>query len=392
VIHQRDIVPLLTRSRPAFLAPPPERTIDPERDVAAIVAATRDGASDPDGFARGLGRPRHRRVAVFATATAAVAAAVVAAVVGLTVVPADRATDSRRGAATPAGTGVAPLDHGPLLLAAAERVGPDPTTGRYRVLRSESGFAVPVETAGGRYVMFQRTLSTYWLARTGNTDPSWVMSQSLGAVAATPDDEAAWRAAGSPTRMRVTAPKPMDLSTAPGTVHGNTVDRDTLFGVGNKSLSGADPAALPTDPAALRTLILAGFTGGGGDEPTDRDQWLLGALASLVTETPVTAATRAAAFRLLASLPGVRRLGAVTDLRGRAGQAVAFTQDLPTIGSFEVRLIIDPVTGAALAQERRAVQPTGQRGFLAPGAISTYHLVVESTTTDDSPPRPDVVN
>jgi hypothetical protein len=389
VIHRRDIVHLLARSRPAFLDPPPEHTAHPDRDVAAILTAARDVAPRLDGIAPTAHRPRHRRVAVFAAVTVAAA---VAAVAGLTGMPTDRVTDQGPGAAPPAGAAASPVDPRLLLLAAAQRVGTDTTTGRYRVLEAEYGVAVPVDTAAGRYVMVQRTLSRYWLARPGNTGPSWVLTQSIGAVPATPDDEAAWRAAGSPTQMRVTGPKPMDLSTEPGRLYGNTVDQDRLFAVGGRSSTQADLDALPTDPAALRDLLLAGFTGGGGDEPTDRDQWLLGAVAGLVTDLPVTAATRAAAFRLLAELPGVRGLGMVRDLRGRAGQAVAFTQELPTIGTFEVRLIIDPATGAALAQERRAVRPDGQRGFLAPGAMSTYHVVLESTTTDDSPPRPDIVS
>jgi hypothetical protein len=107
---------------------------------------------------------------------------------------------------------------------------------------------------------------------------------------------------------------------------------------------------------------------------------------------PVSNPVRAAAYRLLAELPGVRDLGAVRDVRGRAGQAVAFVEDDPRSGSFEVRLIIDVHTGQALAQERRAVQPRGRWSWIAPGTLVGYQAVLFSGTTDANPPKVDIVN
>lgn len=126
--------------------------------------------------------------------------------------------------------------------------------------------------------------------------------------------------------------------------------------------------------------------------PTDRDQWLLTVAASVVIDLPVSNEVRAAAYRMLATLPGVRGLGVVHDMHGRPGQAVAFAQDSPGNGRFEVRLIIDPDTGQALGKEMRAVEPRGPWSWIAPGALSTYQLVLVSKNTNDNPPTVDVKN
>ncbi|MFD1082320.1 CU044_5270 family protein [Micromonospora andamanensis] len=332
-------------------------------------------------------RPTRRRMAFLGTVGAAAAAvtAIAVAVAGPAVTPRDVPD-----AALPATR--APIDANPLLLVAAERSEEaSQAGGRYLTIRSEHGVATPVTTADGTYTMFDRTGGQYWLARS-DTDRSWVRTQSLGAVPAAPSDEAAWRRHGSPAVIRVTKPKPFDLRIAPGEVHGNTVDPEHLFALGDRNISQAQLDALPTDPAALRGALLSRFDGGGGDMPTDRDQWLTTVAAHLVIDLPVSNEVRAAAYRMLATMPGIRELGTVHDLHGRPGQAVAFMQDSPGIGRFEVRLIIDPGTGQALAEERRAVEPRGHLSWIKPGAISGYTLLLVSEATDASPPTVDATD
>jgi hypothetical protein len=376
----RDIIDLLARSRPDRLDPSPDHTDRLDEAVAAIMADRTATVSDTVTCQR-----RTRRAVLTTVGVTAAVAAV--AVVGVAVAP----HGGGPGTAATTGPQAASGDVNRLLLAAAERNAAAPAaSGRYLNLQTEYGAAMPA-AAGGRYTMVQRTLSQYWLASPG-AGRSWVMSQSLGAKPATADDEAAWRRAGAPAVVEVTRPKPARLSIAPGKVSGNPVDPRRLFGIGNQSMTLAELGKLPTDPAALRDALLARFDGGGGDMPTDRSQWLLGVTASLLVDMPASSAVRAAAFRLLADLPGVRGLGAVRDVRGRAGQAVAFVQDSPVIGSFEVRLIIDPDSGQALGQERRAVRPLGPQSWIAPGDLATYQMVVAETYTNDNPPRVDATN
>jgi hypothetical protein len=374
-----DILDLLAGSRPDRLNPPPDHADRHAEAVAAIVA---DRTTTPT-----TGRRRARRAVLTTVAVTAAAAAV--AVVGVAVAPHDA------GPGAGAGAGTVPRADGAnrLLLAAAERSAVTPATrGRYFTLQTEYGILLPVTAGGGgSYAVMQRALSQYWLAGPG-AGRSWVMDQSLGAKPATPADEAAWRRAGSPAVLEVTRPKPASLSTAPGKLSGNPVDQRRIFGIGDEAMTVADLGKLPTDPAALRKALLARFDGGGGDMPTDRGQWLLGVTASVLVDLPVGNTVRAAAFRLLADLPGVRDLGPVRDVRGRTGQAVAFVQDSPVIGSFEVRLIIDPDTGQALGQERRAVRPKGPWSWITPGDLAGYQAVVASTYTNDDPPRVDVSN
>ncbi|WP_406044015.1 CU044_5270 family protein [Micromonospora sp. NBC_00898] len=336
-----------------------------------------------------LRRPRRLRVALVGAAVVAAAAVTAVAMAGPGAAPRN-APDTAPDVASPATQ--APMDSSRLLLVAAERSDKAPQTGgRYLTIQMESGFAVPVETADGTYTMFDKTGGQYWLARS-SADSSWVISQSLGAVPATPNDEAAWRRNGSPAVIKITKPKPYDLQIAPGKVHGNTVDPAHLFALGDRNVSQAQLDALPTDPAALRNALLSRFDGGGSDMPTDRDQWLLTVAASVVIDLPVSNEVRAAAYRMLATLPGVRGLGVVHDMHGRPGQAVAFAQDSPGNGRFEVRLIIDPDTGQALGKEMRAVEPRGPWSWIAPGALSTYQLVLVSKNTNDNPPTVDVKN
>ncbi|MEV0153852.1 CU044_5270 family protein [Micromonospora sp. NPDC050686] len=383
-----NIVDLLAEARPARLDPP-----NRDEHTARVVAGILANASTADGRAAAdqLRRPKRLRVALLASVGVTVAAVTAAAVaLALPGAAPRKAPDAAPAVASPATQ--APMDSSRLLLVAAERSDKAPPAGgRYLTIQTESGFAVPVEAADGTYTMFDRTGGQYWLA-SSSADSSWAMSQSLGAAPATPSDEAAWRRNGSPAVIRITKPKPFDLQTAAGKVHGNTVDAAHLFALGDRNVSQAQLDALPTDPAALRGALLSRYDGGGGDMPTDRDQWLLTVAASVVIDLPVSNEVRAATYRMLAALPGVRGLGSVHDMHGRPGQAVAFTQDSPGNGRFEVRLIIDPNTGQALAKEMRVVKPRGLWSWITPGAMSTYQLVLVSKNTNENPPTVDVKN
>lgn len=386
-----DVLDLLAKARPARLEVPPHLAEHAAHAADRIVA----NAATADGHVR---FDRHRsmrrgRVAAFWSVgvTAAAAATAVAVVVaGPGVAPRDSPPDGASDAIAPGAP--EPADAGRLLLAAADRSDrAAPAGGRYRTLQTEHGSALAVETGDGTYTMIVKGGGQYWLARS-TAEPSWAMSQSLGAMPATPTDEAAWRRHGSPSVIRVTQPKPAEVSIAPGRLLGNTVDPAHLFALGDRNVSQAQLDTLPTDPDALRTELLSRFDGGGSDMPIDRDQWLLTVATGLVIDLPVSNAVRAAAYRMIATMPGVRGLGAVHDMRGRPGQAVAFTQDSPAIGRFEVRLIINPDTGEALGMERRAVRPHGPQSWISPGSISSYVLVLVSTSTDDNPPTVDVTN
>jgi hypothetical protein len=267
-----------------------------------------------------------------------------------------------------------------LLLVAAERSeASTATSGRYWVQPTEFGGRMEVGPPERRYHIMLRTSSEMWLA-TRPGDESLAVQQHLGAEPASPEDEAAWRADGSPTRWPIPGPDgtPSDefYEAAPGPkgirpMEGATAANNFLLG-GN-SVTMAELAALPTDPAALKAWLLNRFQVLGIEEPADYA--LFWNAKSLVMDLPVTPAVRAAAYRMMADLTGVTLLGEVTDQRGRSGMAVAYTHD-GDFGATEFRLIIDPATGQALAEENRN----------AAGVLARYTLVDGIGFRDEEPP------
>ncbi len=352
-------------------------------DVLDQLAAARPGRLDPPGRPPlSLDSPRTRgarpRLFIAAGALTAAAAGIVAVALAVSGSPTAPAPATNPPVAKPASAGQ-------LLLAAAEHTdaAAGATGGRYLVVGSESGFTLPVD---GGYQMLQKELSQYWFARS-NADKSWVIVEPLGAAPATAADRTAWQKHGSPAVVHVTAPKPFDLSVAaPGKRYGNIIDPQHLFALGDLNASQAELDALPTDAAGLRGALLRRYHGGGSDMPTDRNEWLFSVAGSVLMDLPVSGAVRSAAYQVLAGLPGVRALGAVKDQRGRSGQAVAVTERHGDQGTFEVRLVFDPNTGAPLAREYRAVAPAGRSAWLKPGQLSTYELVLAPQATDDNPP------
>ena len=100
------------------------------------------------------------------------------------------------------------------------------------------------------------------------------------------------------------------------------------------------------------------------------DYLLFVAGQQLVGDLPVSPAVRAATYRMLADLPGVRLRGAVKDQRGRPGVAVDFLRN----GS-ESRLIVDANDGRALAEE-------SWHG----GTLLSYQAILSAGYTDEVPP------
>ncbi|WP_067184730.1 hypothetical protein [Microtetraspora niveoalba] len=87
-----------------------------------------------------------------------------------------------------------------ILLAAATAVAKAPSDGAYWRTRTVSGqrYVDPE----GRYVILRGSSREQWPARRPGGQ-SWWIDQNLGAKPATPQDEAAWRAAGSPDVKQV---------------------------------------------------------------------------------------------------------------------------------------------------------------------------------------------
>ena len=172
-----------------------------------------------------------------------------------------------------------------------------------------------------------------------------VSFQYLGAAPASPSDARAWRRDGSPDHWQGHG----ILSAHPGPV---TETQDTKHGTGD--FGGKNDLWLPDDPAKLRAVFLAHPQPGAKGRNN-----VIAAGALMVTGSDnVRPAIRAAAFRVLADVPGVRMRPAVSDPEGQTGTAI--WQDF-WIGfglHYETTYdIIDPQTGNFLATDTVARTP-----------------------------------
>lgn len=413
--------------RDCFGEPP-----SPDPDMAAAAKA-RMFAADPVAgrrFARRLPivspSTRLLRVGIPAVATVA-AAAVVAAILA-----AGPAARKPAHALPPAAGGIAvfALPGGAavggsagsgreILLTAARtaaKAAAQPAPERYYVTPGTVGNFVQVGPPGNRYLVLEVVNRQYWAA-TNPRDGSPDMSQPVDVQAASPADEAAWKRDGSPRVWQDVGQEtgladPVGpssawlhpLSASPGKL----TAMDAGYGlqpflIGNQAFSLQQLQALPADPAKLKTLLLTGLT---GYEGVDAATYLFQTVPA-VLEMPVTPAARSALYTLLASLPGVRSMGTVTDVAGRQGVAVAYTAGYSSCGeqlelkssggqgralfatcTIQQILIINPDDGMPLAEELRYTQlPAGQH-WSAPDDLFSYETFgTPYWTNQDRPGR-----
>ncbi|MEV4753727.1 CU044_5270 family protein [Micromonospora sp. NPDC049559] len=285
------------------------------------------------------------------TAVLAAAAAVAVALPGTTPAPAPRTPPPA--AAGPGASPSAPQ----LLLAAATQAERTPDTGRYwRVKQLVTVRTVRIGTGANGYDLAERQLLEKWEPRNPG-ERGWFGYRSLGVRPATEADERAWRAAGSPTRWNVgpaDSPDRKDviLTTAPdaGTLTRAQATGATYLG----DLGGLDVAgvrALPTDPAGLRRWVDERLQRGMGIAPDSPDNAPVAfdVLTQLLVDVPAPAAVRAAAYRALAGIEGLRDCGEVKDANGRPGRCVGLDAG---VHSPKTQMIIDPDAHTMLARER----------------------------------------
>ncbi|MEU8123564.1 CU044_5270 family protein [Spirillospora sp. NPDC049024] len=333
------------------------------------------------------GRPRTRWLLGAGLLPVAAAATTAIVVAGGTSTPAPRPADpSARG----------------ILLAAATRSAAVPATGRYFRFTEEEAQAHTVGSKEHPYRMLSRSVDDLWYS----TEPGatgWVSSQDLGAQPATPADAAAWRAAGSPKRVREQCDEGKIIGSKSGRLRSDGTfeevpvrQRCSWFDVrprpktttpmsGGEGMTGRPPAGLDIarlsdDPATLRRQLLTWTRSGGLAGPVEGDSAQLWAAAGILIASPVGPVrpkVRAAAYRVLADLPDVRSLGPVTDQNGRQGQALARTgAGGEGVGPGTYRLIIDPKTGSPLGTDYRGA------------GSGEYSLVLNYGYTDEAPKIP----
>ena len=399
-----DLITRLAQARPsARLDPAADPTADrnpelttatrnPRRqaDLALILATAQDA------------RP-HRLLPRTVRQQAGVGLAAAASIAAIATVIATGSLGSR--ATTPApptalksqpGTGTpqaAALSASQILLLAARQVSTTTaTTGRYWRERARYVSLQQVGPANGKYLVSSQERDDTWTARSAHAT-SWWISQNLGTKPTGPADVTAWQQAGSPTSWKVPAPKPgsrgwLIIEAAGGKPSSSPSNSGSMiFSLGNHNVSMADLQRLPADPARLKARLITNFRngGGGGDLPSTQDAWLF-RVASDLLEMPVRPGVRAAAYRLIAGLDGVRSLGRTVDVDGRVGNGVAIRMN-NAAGLSEDRIIIEPSTGLPLAEEITYLKPTGSRAWLKPNQVWYAHVVDSIGWTNATPPK-----
>ena len=362
---RHDVMRLLADARPGRLDPDPGNVPDPQTITAHPRAATT--------------RRMRRRLVLVPVAATAMAALVAGVLVLTNASPNSNGNPNNNEATRPD-----PKTASDLLLVAAEQTGSGKAAdGRYRVRAYERGERKEV----GNYAILVRNAHEQWLA-TGPDDPSVEVHQYLGARPATPADEQAWRAAGSPDRWTEGTPpgtKRIEHTVAAGPRQveplrqSDGAKRESMLLAG-QPVTEAELAALPTDPAALRTKLIAKVRAGNGQE--DENYALFYAGRGLVTDLPVSAEVRAATYQMLAGVSGIELLGKVADQGGRPGFAVAYTRR-GDAGLGQIRLIIDPGTGTVLAEESWFLGNDRNAGS---GTLMSFTLILRTGYTNDAAP------
>lgn len=383
-----DVLRTLREARPVELDP--DAPVDPDVRHAELARAM---AERPSGRDVREPRPRPGRLRpVWGLGLAGAAAAAALVVVNLP--GADGPGPGTSSAVAPVRT----LDAGTVLLAAAEKTERRPAgTGAFWYVEKIDSASYEVGGPGARYTVVDSSRHESWTPREpgGRT---WARQQRLGARAATVADAAAWQRAGSPSAFELEVPaapgagaklKPMRVTTAPGPVETSStplVGGDKVFWLG-RNVTMADLRALPADPAKLKAELLRWYEGHDTESeslPMAADAWLYRTSVGLVTDMPVTPKVRAAAFRMLAGLASVEGVGEVVDSRQRTGDAVAFDEKT-ALGTVRSRLVIDPATGRALADERVLLKPAP--GVDRPAGTVLSSAAVTAMEWTDSAPR-----
>ena len=377
-------------------APPP---------AGPVIAAAR---SRLDTRIRGPRRPhwRARGGRPMLLVTGVLAAGAAAALLTVTLLPSARPAGPARGQAPGLPRSLTAFGARHYLLAMAGTAGQTKVTGRYwcsvirqgsreMVVAGNKEISVPwldgggphpsaARPAGFQYSIIERNQSEDCLEAPHGNWPGGTVGgyyQPLGAQFPTAADRAGWRLAGSPTRV--------------GAWYANHPDS---FQPGARVWTGTKPgwsdyATLSPDPAKLKAQLAAGLPGPASPEiklderttgwsyPMIRNDMLFYAAVGVMGD-PVRPAVRAAAYRALASVPGVQVKPGIRDIARQVGTAVWLSHPGDRAVDYE---LIDPANGYLLGDENITVTPLLG---LPPGSVLTYNERVSSGWTNTPPHQP----
>jgi len=356
----REANPVKASDLPAGDSPHAQRTL------AQILAARtpRPAAGPVPGRRRSPRRARKRLImaGLAVAAAGATAAAVVLAAPSAPTAPAHAApaqlTTARQ-----------------VLLTAAAHVASAPATGKYWRVQAIRGDTWPGGTRSHPYDIVLATSYDQWNPRSAG-QKEWEITRQLGTVPATPADAAAWRAAGSPTTWRSgqkpgerdilqglghypLRPDVLAATTAAAAKSATWTVSDGTVGYIEGDLAGLKAAQFRQIPATaagveavLRHYYAQTKCPSHPASCSTEGQFIWSEALALLAD-PVSAPVRSATFKVMASLPGVRLLGPMTDPLGRHGYGLAAGPNSLSVAPHNPAqaAVIDPHTGSLLAVE-----------------------------------------
>ena len=173
--------------------------------------------------------------------------------------------------------------------------------------------------------------------------------RTLSVQFANPASRRAWLAAGRPALG------------ASGSGREGTLGRG-LYLLGNIELTRQALLSFTTDPRKLyRRLYAAGHSPYG----------VFGEIGDELRNRPAPSTLRAALYRTLALVPGIRLIGPTRDAVGRRGVAASFTHD-----GLQDELVIDPKTATMLEERSIVADPAKVRVGLPRGATTSRTTAV----------------
>ncbi|WP_182897951.1 CU044_5270 family protein [Microbispora sp. H10830] len=249
-----------------------------------------------------------------------------------------------------------------------------------------------------RRYLLQRGLSEeMWLAR-DPARPSWRITRPLGVKPATPEDEAAWRDAGSPREWRY----PHDVEGLGDVGPGDEVRAAPEEPIGSRLAGGwigspgllakqrltwAELDRVPSGTQKLRDYLKARISRQTKkyhalDPRREMDSRLQGACTEILSGLPVSPEVRASAYRILAELPGITAVGEVTDALGRTGQGLTYRAGEE---GTDVTMVVDPGSGLFLSRETRSAGVDAGGRTVTVGTFVAYD---DSSWSDEEPDLP----
>ncbi|SFI12882.1 hypothetical protein SAMN05216275_101277 [Streptosporangium canum] len=282
-----------------------------------------------------------------------------------------------------------------VLSTAADRMArrQEATGGRYWRREMEQVYRQRISVGGREFVAEDRVRDVRW----NGIDRNQVMVFSgLGTRPFTAADRAEWEKAGSPRLCGSDTDCRNDMIPIGKTRYLFTgkkgLEQSTL------ELSVRELLDLPQDPAELKEKLLSYWpaareamkdtqsTQSAQVKLPEQDYWLWGLGERLLLDAPTTPGTRAAVYRMLAGLPGVRVVDGIRDVEGRVGVAILRGG---ANGESEEQIVIDRETGDLLATQDVLPVPTADQGNIPPGIVYMSMVIKKLGWTDDEPVIPE---